>query len=90
SSYNIGEIKKLFSPYLCYENIVEETIEVLPEIVEIENTPAPVENERKVKVCPKCSSQLVRRVAKKGSNAGNDFLACSSFPKCRYTETINA
>ena len=90
ASYNIGEIKKLFSPYLGCEIIVEDTIVVSPEIVVVENTSVPVENEHKVKVCPKCSSQLVRRVAKKGDNAGNDFLACSSFPKCRYTETINA
>jgi len=34
--------------------------------------------------CPKCSSDLVKRVAKKGKNAGNKFLACSAYPKCRF------
>jgi restriction system protein len=34
--------------------------------------------------CPKCGSELVVRVAKKGANAGNGFLGCSGFPKCRY------
>lgn len=34
--------------------------------------------------CPKCESELIKRVAKKGSNTGNEFLGCSSFPKCRY------
>lgn len=34
--------------------------------------------------CPKCDSELVKRVAKKGTNKGNEFLGCSSFPKCRY------
>ena len=37
-------------------------------------------------VCPRCGSELVARQAKRGANAGNRFLGCSSFPKCRYTE----
>ncbi len=41
--------------------------------------------EDKKNQCPKCGSELVVRVAKKGPNAGNEFLACSRFPKCRYT-----
>ena len=40
----------------------------------------------KPKVCPKCSGELVERTAKRGPNAGNTFLGCSNFPKCRYTE----
>ena len=36
--------------------------------------------------CPRCGSELVERQAKRGTNAGNTFLGCSSFPKCRYTE----
>jgi restriction system protein len=35
--------------------------------------------------CPKCGSGLVERTAKRGPNAGNTFLGCSNFPKCRYT-----
>jgi restriction system protein len=34
--------------------------------------------------CPKCGSDLIERIAKKGKNAGNTFLGCSAFPKCRY------
>ncbi len=33
--------------------------------------------------CPKCGSAMVRRVAKRGENAGNQFWGCSTFPKCR-------
>ncbi|KXJ60388.1 MAG: hypothetical protein AXW14_12585 [Alteromonas sp. Nap_26] len=40
----------------------------------------------KTEVCPKCSGELVTRTAKRGPNAGNTFLGCSNFPKCRYTE----
>lgn len=36
--------------------------------------------------CPRCGSELVERQAKRGTNAGNTFLGCTSFPKCRYTE----
>lgn len=32
--------------------------------------------------CPKCGSEMVRRTAKKGSNAGNQFWGCSRFPGC--------
>jgi len=34
--------------------------------------------------CPKCGSPLVRRMAKRGNQAGSEFLGCSSFPNCRY------
>ncbi|AUC89420.1 DUF2034 domain-containing protein [Alteromonas sp. MB-3u-76] len=42
----------------------------------------------KQNVCPRCGSELVERQAKRGANAGNAFLGCSTFPKCRYTEEL--
>jgi len=38
--------------------------------------------------CPRCGSDLIERIAKKGANAGNKFLGCSTFPKCRFTQAI--
>lgn len=38
--------------------------------------------------CPQCSSRLVKRIAKRGQNAGKSFLGCSTFPKCRYTSEL--
>ena len=35
------------------------------------------------KTCPKCSSPLLIRLGKYGK-----FYACSQFPKCRYTESL--
>jgi restriction system protein len=35
--------------------------------------------------CPLCQSPMVRRVAKKGLNAGSQFWGCSKFPACRGT-----
>lgn len=40
------------------------------------------------KICPECHSKLVVRVARKGTRSGSQFLGCSRFPKCRYTEQI--
>ena len=39
-------------------------------------------------LCPKCSSQLVRKVARKGEHKGKAFLACSAYPNCRYIEKL--
>lgn len=33
--------------------------------------------------CPKCGGSMVKRTAKKGSNAGNIFWGCSNYPHCR-------
>lgn len=35
--------------------------------------------------CPLCQSPMVRRTAKKGTNAGSQFWGCSKFPVCRGT-----
>lgn len=39
--------------------------------------------EKAGKVCPKCGKDLLIRKGKFG-----DFIACSGFPKCKYTEAI--
>jgi restriction system protein len=36
--------------------------------------------------CPKCGNHLVERQAKRGANVGNNFLGCSAYPKCRFTQ----
>ncbi|MBD3642463.1 MAG: NERD domain-containing protein [Marinobacter sp.] len=33
--------------------------------------------------CPKCQGNMVRRKVKRGSNVGQEFWGCKSFPKCR-------
>ena len=37
--------------------------------------------------CPQCHADLILRTARRGKYAGNDFYGCSTFPRCRYTET---
>lgn len=40
-------------------------------------------NEALAPLCPRCSGPMVRRVAKSGENAGNEFWGCTKFPTCR-------
>jgi restriction system protein len=44
-----------------------------------------------VPACPQCSSPMVLRTAKKGSNAGSSFWGCSTFPKtkCHGTRPVS-
>ena len=39
-------------------------------------------------VCPRCGSELVKRTARKGPNAGSKFLGCANYPKCRFTKNV--
>jgi restriction system protein len=39
-------------------------------------------------LCPKCGDAMVKRTAKRGSNAGNQFWGCSVFPECKGTQSI--
>jgi len=40
-------------------------------------------------LCQECGSQMVLRTAKRGTNIGKVFLACSAYPKCRYIENTS-
>ncbi|UAW97202.1 restriction endonuclease [Halopseudomonas nanhaiensis] len=33
--------------------------------------------------CPVCNSAMIKRLAKRGANAGNPFWGCSTYPGCR-------
>ena len=39
--------------------------------------------------CPRCNSEMIKRVAKKGLNQGQTFFGCSQFPKCRGVVNID-
>lgn len=38
--------------------------------------------------CPRCSGSMIKRTAKGGENAGQEFWGCSHFPTCRGIVTI--
>lgn len=87
----------------CFGCLTPETIDhlyrkLLP-LTQVENTvkTAHIRNLQKkshpvsadeTMICPFCRGKLVLRVAKNGKYAGNHFLGCSNFPKCRYTRNI--
>ena len=39
--------------------------------------------------CPKCGSDMVLRVARKGSRVGKEFWGCSAFPRCKSTIDVD-
>ncbi len=39
-------------------------------------------------VCPQCGASMVRRTARKGANAGNEFWGCSTYPRCRGVQNL--
>lgn len=40
--------------------------------------------------CPRCGEPMILRKAKSGSNAGQEFWGCSTFPKCRGVAKLDA
>jgi restriction system protein len=39
----------------------------------------------KMPACPQCQGPMVKRAARRGASAGQEFWGCASFPKCRGT-----
>jgi restriction system protein len=48
-----------------------------------ESQPKPLFNARPQVLCPVCGGSMVRRIANKGPNKGNEFWGCAQFPRCR-------
>lgn len=77
SGYVIDVVKRLIAPHLTTINTPNQ-----------DRSPARQESAINKKVCPKCSASMVKRVAKNGIHAGEQFWACSAFPKCRTIKAI--
>lgn len=43
-----------------------------------------------VPACPKCGSSMIKRIARKGGNAGNEFWGCSGYPKCHGIRALES
>ncbi|MBD9416995.1 topoisomerase DNA-binding C4 zinc finger domain-containing protein [Pseudomonas sp. PDM16] len=53
-------------------------------------TPPTPNSERKsqnIVTCPRCSSLMSLRTAKKGKNPGSKFWGCSKYPRCKGTRS---
>lgn len=44
------------------------------------------QNQANAPVCPRCSSPMIRRTARRGRNAGGQFWGCSRYPICKATK----
>jgi len=51
--------------------------------------PFPPKHVASIPSCPKCGSQMVKRTARQGANAGNAFWGCSNYPQCRGIVAID-
>lgn len=38
--------------------------------------------------CPLCSKPMVKRLARRGANAGSEFWGCTGYPACRGTSSV--
>jgi NAD(P)H-dependent flavin oxidoreductase YrpB (nitropropane dioxygenase family) len=81
ATYNLEEIKTALPKFIA-----------LPEIVTNSEKFRPInedEDETTEKICPKCSSKMVKRKAKQGPYAGKLFWGCSTYPRCKHIEPIH-
>lgn len=54
-----------------------------------ESAPREVQSAPETQVCPKCASVMIKRKARQGTRAGQEFWGCSRFPKCRGILNVN-
>lgn len=76
--YNVSDIREELFPSTISEPQSDKTDQTTKS--QLEENDSGVFTPR----CPKCSSELVIKTAKKGPHKDSTFLACSAFPKCRY------
>lgn len=58
------------------------------EALTAERLSARVQQQADAPVCPKCGKTMVKRMTKKGVNAGKPFWSCSSYPDCNGTRAF--
>lgn len=63
----------------------EELVELIGTVQTSQGMTAPARES--VRMCPRCGNELVLRQARRGAHAGSSFWGCSSYPKCRHTES---
>jgi len=81
-AYTISDIKNSISPYLHFKS------QSIPSFNDIEQL-IKSNLQSDDRLCQKCGFTMSVKASKKGKNIGNEFWACSAFPKCRYIEDIS-
>ena len=70
------------------------TVQDGPVVPQPDNAPpiptsmSPTDSKANNPACPLCGELMIKRVAKRGANAGNRFLGCSHYPSCRGTRHV--
>lgn len=87
SRFDVVETKNMKGWIFGSANQKQWTQKIFKHTAKFQN-PLQVKQERLQQVtdtqrCTKCGADMVKRTATKGKNAGNEFLGCSAFPKCR-------
>lgn len=59
-----------------------DTRQILNMIADTAELPGARNKDENLPTCPECGAPMVRRTARRGSNAGKQFWGCSSFPRC--------
>jgi restriction system protein len=49
----------------------------------------PEPEDAQTSTCPLCSKSMVRRIAKRGANAGSAFWGCTGYPTCRGAKVLS-
>jgi predicted RNA-binding Zn-ribbon protein involved in translation (DUF1610 family) len=76
-SYSVSELTSLLKPYF-----VSKKTSTMQSVV--------VDGNKTIPKCPKCGGEMVLRTAKNGSNQGEKFWGCSSYPHCRGILKMNS
>jgi len=72
---------------VCHIELIDgkELNQLIPHLEEADQIDTPISTTPN---CPKCGSKMVKRTAKKGPKAGNEFWGCTFYPKCKGTLDI--
>jgi len=90
----IGRYIKKFKNYILSPQDVEHVIKILDDHIS-NSTLSKRDHIRSLHqrhnsntICPKCGSNLIEKIAKKGPMQGSKFLGCSNYPTCRFTKNL--
>ncbi len=90
-----SQIDELYQKLVQYVNVSSDVKKQHIQDIEDARDPAKTpykssvsSNDPSSATCPKCGSPLILKQAKKGKYAGQSFLGCSNYPKCKYIKPL--
>jgi restriction system protein len=58
-------------------------------VIQVDTVPTAMPtNSTTAPACPICAKLMVKRMAKRGANVGDEFWGCTGYPACRGTRSI--